>query len=99
MGQPADSTLTPRQREIADLLTEGRTTGEIARMLTVTIEAVADDVERILRRLDPASRAEVTSWAGTPVRRLWIVRPAPGERPEGTPRRWASRAPGMERSG
>ena len=93
------SALTLRQREIADLLTEGRTINEIARMLTVTIEAVANDVDCILRRLDPASRAEVASWAGTPVRRLWVVRPAPGERPESSSWRRASRAPGMERSG
>ena len=87
------------RREIADLLTEGRIIGEIAGMLTVTIEAVAEEVERILRRLDPADRAEVASWAGTPMRRLWVVRPAPGERPESSSWRRASRAPGMERSG
>ncbi len=99
MGQPADLALTRRQREIADLLTEGWTTDEIARMLTVTIEAVAGDVECILQRLDPAGRAEVASWAGTPIRRLWVVRPASGACPGGSSRRWASRAPGMERSG
>jgi DNA-binding CsgD family transcriptional regulator len=93
------SALTLRQREIADLLTEGWTTDEIAGMLTVTVAAIADDVERILRRLDPAGRAEVASWAGTPMRRLWVVRPESGERPERDPRRWASRTPGMERSG
>src|SRR4051794_41974259 len=78
----AQPPLTPRRREIALLLTEGRTLGEIARMLTVTPEAVADDVEYLLRGLDRAGQAEVASWAGTPVRRLWIVRPEPGARPE-----------------
>ena len=73
---PQDELLTSRRREIAVLLTEGRTLDEIARMLTVTLEAVADDVEYLLQRLDPASRAEVASWAGAPMRRLWTVQPA-----------------------
>ena len=55
--------LTPRRREIAILMTEGRTLDEIARMLTITREAVAEDVEYLLRRLDRANRAEVRSWA------------------------------------
>jgi len=70
--------LTPRRREIAVLLTEGRTIAEMAGILTVTPEAVAGDVDYLLRRLDEASRAEVASWAGAPVRRLWVVRPEPG---------------------
>jgi DNA-binding CsgD family transcriptional regulator len=90
--------LTPRRREIAILLTEGRTVDEIAGMLTVTRDAVADDVEYLLARLDHASRAEVASWAGAPARWLWIVRPERGEHraPGGSV---ASPASSMERSG
>jgi hypothetical protein len=51
-------------------------------MLTITPEAVADDVEYLLQRLDRASRAEVASWAtpraattGDTVTHLWVVRP------------------------
>jgi hypothetical protein len=39
-------------------------------MLTVTREAIADDVDYLLWRLDPAGRAEVAAWASAPVRRL-----------------------------
>ena len=74
--------LSPRRREIAILLTEGWTPDEIARMLTITPTAVADDVQYILQRLDPASRAEVASWASeraaaTNAARLhlWVVKP------------------------
>jgi len=69
------SALTPRRREIALLLTEGRTIDEIAGMLTVTRAAVAADVDYLVRRLDDATRAEVAVWAAEP--RLWIVRPEP----------------------
>ena len=78
----AEPPLSPRRREIAILLTEGRTLDEIARMLTITPAAVADDVQHILQRLDPASRAEVVSWASeraaaTSAARvsLWVVKP------------------------
>ena len=74
--------LTPRRREIAILMTEGRTLDEIAGMLTITREAVADDVEYILQRLDRASRAEVATWATERTTtaaasrpHLWVVRP------------------------
>jgi DNA-binding CsgD family transcriptional regulator len=68
---------TPRQREIAVLMTEGRTVSEMAGLLTLTTEAVSADVEYILGRLDPASRTEVASWVGAPLSRLWLVRPEP----------------------
>ena len=70
--------LTPRRREIATLMTEGRTVSDMAKMLTITTEAVAGDVEYILRPLDRASRAEVASW---------LVRPEPPAPPLGGHRR------------
>ena len=97
MPEP-DPLLTPRRREIAVLLTEGWTLDEIARMLTITPEAVADDVDCLLRRLDRTGRAEVASWAGAPVRRLWIVRPEPSEG-SGSGAWTALPAPSMARSG
>ena len=60
--------LTPRRREIALLLTEGRTIDEIARILTVRRAAVADDVDYLVRRLDRASRVEVASWVAQKMR-------------------------------
>jgi len=81
--------LRPRRREIAILITEGRTLNEIAGMLTITPEAVADHVDYILQRLDRASRAEVASWGtgratatSTPVAYLWVVKPESRERRE-----------------
>jgi DNA-binding NarL/FixJ family response regulator len=76
----AEPQQSPRRREIAILLTEGRTLDEIARMLTITPAAVAADVECILQRLDRASRAEVMSWGSeraaatnAPRMHLWVV--------------------------
>ena len=87
MSHP-DLPLTPRRHEIAILMTEGWSLDEIARMLTITPEAVADDIEYILQRLDSASRAEVASWATereplatASVRHLRIVNPDPGRGP------------------
>jgi DNA-binding NarL/FixJ family response regulator len=54
--------LTPRHREIAVLMAEGRTLDEIARMLTVTPTAVANDMDYLVRRLDRVSRANVAAW-------------------------------------
>ena len=74
--------LTPRRREIAVLMTEGRTLHEIARMLSVTLEAVSDDVDYLLQRLDRSSRAEVATWAAESAGKAapsalqrWTVRP------------------------
>lgn len=76
--------LTPRRREIAILMAEGRSIDEMARILTVTPRAVADDVDYLVRRLDPASQAKVEAWAAkrageatTSALRLWTVRPEP----------------------
>jgi DNA-binding NarL/FixJ family response regulator len=50
-GTPLDR-LTPREREVLELMAEGRSNGAIARRLVVTEAAVAKHVNNILAKLD-----------------------------------------------
>ncbi|MGW4398264.1 ATP-binding protein [Amycolatopsis nivea] len=54
--------LTPREAEIAALIARGRTNKAIAAELTISPRTVDGHVERILRKLDCASRAQIASW-------------------------------------
>lgn len=51
--------LTPRQREVADLLAHGATAPEVARHLGVAVETVRTHVKAIYDKLGIASRAEL----------------------------------------
>src|SRR5918999_1451236 len=65
-GQPAPadpSPLTPREREVAALVAEGCSNGEIARRLYISTKTASVHVSNILAKLDMASRAEVATWA------------------------------------
>lgn len=68
---PADSallsTLTPRQKQVAKLVTEGQTNRQIAAQLGITLATVKDHVHAILQRLDLPSRAALTA----AVNNLW----------------------------
>ncbi|GAA1062048.1 LuxR C-terminal-related transcriptional regulator [Agromyces bracchium] len=55
--------LTPRQREIADLIADGRTNKEIARLLLITVRTVETHVEHLFARLGVSSRAQVAAWS------------------------------------
>jgi DNA-binding CsgD family transcriptional regulator len=55
--------LTRRQREVASLIAEGLSNGEIAERLTLTEGTVANHIEAILRRLQMKSRTQVAVWA------------------------------------
>ena len=55
--------LTPRQREVAALIAQGRSNAEIAEALVLTQGTVANHVEGILRRLGFKSRTQVGVWA------------------------------------
>jgi DNA-binding CsgD family transcriptional regulator len=57
------ATLTPRQREIAALISSGLTNAEIAQQLVLTPGTVANHVEHILDRLGFRSRTQVGIWA------------------------------------
>jgi len=56
------SMLTPRQREIADLIAAGMTNEQIARRLFLSPGSVANHVERILQKLGAARRTQIASW-------------------------------------
>ncbi|WP_154676152.1 LuxR C-terminal-related transcriptional regulator [Amycolatopsis benzoatilytica] len=57
-----DSVLTSRETEIAVLIARGHTNKAIAEQLTISPRTVDGHVERILRKLDCASRSQIASW-------------------------------------
>ncbi|MGH2610551.1 MAG: helix-turn-helix domain-containing protein, partial [Tepidiformaceae bacterium] len=57
--------LTPRQREVLALIARGRTNGEIAQQLGITLDGVKWHVREILSKLDVPSREEAAEvWRG-----------------------------------
>ncbi|HEV8373930.1 MAG TPA: LuxR C-terminal-related transcriptional regulator, partial [Actinomycetota bacterium] len=54
---------TPREREVAALLAEGLSNGEVARRLYITTKTASVHVSNILAKLGMSSRAEVAAWA------------------------------------
>lgn len=59
----ATPSLTPREREVLQLLAEGRTTKEIALLLKVSPKTVETHRHQIMERLGINSVAELTKWA------------------------------------
>ena len=55
--------LTPRQREILELLASGRSTAEIAAQLTLSTETVRNHLRSVLRELDAHTRVEAIATA------------------------------------
>jgi DNA-binding NarL/FixJ family response regulator len=55
--------LTPRQREIVQLLAEGRSTKEIASILDIATRTVHFHKYEIMKELDLASNAELVQYA------------------------------------
>lgn len=53
--------LTAREREVANLVTEGLTNGQIARRLGVTVKTVEKHLSQLFRKLNVSSRAAVAS--------------------------------------
>jgi DNA-binding NarL/FixJ family response regulator len=62
--------LTAREREVASLIAEGLTNGQLAERLFISPKTAAVHVSNILAKLGLASRAEVAAWA---VRRELLV--------------------------
>jgi two-component system, NarL family, response regulator LiaR len=56
--RPVKSDLTPREWEIVDQLCLGRSTGDIAGLLVLSVETVRTHVKNIMRKLEVHSRAE-----------------------------------------
>jgi two-component system, NarL family, response regulator LiaR len=65
---PLDA-LSPRERDIAALMIEGRTNTEIARRLELSIYTVKNHISSILMKLGAQSRTEATSMLLTPTDR------------------------------
>jgi DNA-binding CsgD family transcriptional regulator len=59
---PADSALTPREQEVALLLTDGLTNGQVAERLYISPKTAAVHVSNILAKLGLSSRAEIAAW-------------------------------------
>ncbi len=55
--------LTPREREVAALIAQGKSNREIARVLVVSERTVESHVSNILSKLRFASRAQIAVWA------------------------------------
>jgi len=53
--------LTPRERQVLDHLSTGRTTREIATLLSISVPTVRSHVERILHKLHAHSRLEAVA--------------------------------------
>jgi DNA-binding NarL/FixJ family response regulator len=85
MSRPPDPSvrrLTPREREVAHLITDGVTNAVIALRLGLTRSTVGTCVQRVQRRLDLSGRAEIATWVE--------ARRTPGE-PEARLRRVGAR--------
>lgn len=61
-GGPTFHDLSPRQRQVARLIAEGRSNRQIASVLHVVERTVEAHVSQILRRLGVDSRAAVATW-------------------------------------
>lgn len=55
--------LTPREREVAVLIAQGKSNPEIAEALVVSERTVTTHVSNILSKLDFTSRTQIASWA------------------------------------
>ena len=64
-GTPASTALTPRQREVLQLVAEGRGTKEIATILSVSVKTVEFHRFRIMQQLDIHTTADLTKYAIT----------------------------------
>jgi PAS domain S-box-containing protein len=69
-GEPQ---LTPRQREVLDLIASGVSTSEMAKRLTLSTETVRNHVRNVLRVLNVHTRLEAIAAA----RRLGLLAPPP----------------------
>jgi DNA-binding CsgD family transcriptional regulator len=58
-----DGDLTTREREVAALLAEGLTNGQLAERLFIASKTAAAHVSNILAKLGLSSRAEIAAWA------------------------------------
>jgi non-specific serine/threonine protein kinase len=65
---PSRGSLTKREREIAALVSEGLTNGQIARRLVISQRTVDSHVASIYAKLGVSSRVQLVTWPGQPGR-------------------------------
>ena len=87
--------LTAREFEVAKLIAEGLTNGEIAEHLSIAPKTASSHVEHILAKLSVTRRAEIAAWA-TAIGRVEAPAAAASASPAGALRATAepARAPG-----
>ena len=59
----ADGELTSREREVAALVADGLTNGQLADRLFISPKTAAVHVSNILAKLGLSTRAEIAAWA------------------------------------
>ena len=64
-GRDATATLTPRERQVAQLVGDGLSNKEIARQLCIEVTTVKNHVHNILRKLDVAGRGQAAAYLRT----------------------------------
>ncbi len=63
-GQPSVfSTLSPREREVLQLMAEGKSTSQIAGLLHVSVKTIETHRQQVMHKLDIHSVAELTKYA------------------------------------
>ncbi len=62
LSAEADDPLTPREREVADLVAEGLTNRQIAERLVLSERTAQNHVQHVLTKLGLSNRAQVTAW-------------------------------------
>jgi non-specific serine/threonine protein kinase len=62
-AETAETPLSPREREVADLIGEGLTNAEIALRLVISRRTVETHVDHIKSKLGFARRARIVAWA------------------------------------
>ena len=62
-GHAAEGMLTPREREVVQLLAEGRQNKEIARRLGVALKTVEAHRATVMRKIGAESEADVVRYA------------------------------------
>jgi DNA-binding CsgD family transcriptional regulator len=65
LADSADDPLTPREREVAGLVAQGKSNKEIASTLVLSERTAANHVQHILTKLGFANRSQIAAWAST----------------------------------
>jgi DNA-binding CsgD family transcriptional regulator len=65
LGQAPAEPLTPRERQVAELVAQGRTNREIAARLYLSERTAQNHVQHILTKLDLPNRSQIAVWITT----------------------------------